>query len=105
MPGRLTKQTVEDVERMLRNGSTFAAIAYECDVHPQTVTRYARRLGIAPPPPALSPAVAEAVRLVEGGWSYNAAARAVQVQDMQVIKACRTRGVQSRYLRGAGVRV
>ena len=85
---------------MLRNGSSYTITAEECDVHQDTVASYARKHGIRRVPPALSDATAKAIALVQAGHSFNAASRATGAALMNVIWACRRRGIQSPYLRG-----
>lgn len=95
MPRKLTQQQLTEMDRMIRNGSQFIAIAYECDVHRKTVYNYARRMGIKAPPPVPSAAVLEGVELVRNGWSFGKAAKKVGVHSRSIVVACRKRNVSS----------
>ena len=105
MPSRLSAETLADMKRMLRNGSTFKATAYECDVQEATVSRWARKWGITAPPPAMHPRTLEAVQRVREGMSFNAVARLLKMDLMCVIRACKRHGVQSAYVTGGKRRV
>lgn len=98
MPSRLAPTTRAAIETALRDGYVFRRVAAMHGTTPRTVGVIAARLGIRPPSRLLPP-TARAVELVQGGMSYNQAARTVGVQPMTVYVACRRRGVTSQHRR------
>lgn len=101
MPPRFSEATAAEMRRMLQNGSTYEAIAYECGVHAKTVARWAKRWGFLPVADwRWSSRTLQGVALVQQGMSINAAERRLGMSRSHLSKACRARGVQSSYLTG-----
>jgi transposase len=95
MPPRLSAQQREDIERMLRNGSHFNAIAYECDVDPHTVGRMAKAIGISPPKGHRQPSTRtqQAVDMVLNGMTLSRACHLTGARSDQVREALARRGI------------
>lgn len=93
---RITDAQKADMQRMLENGSTYRAIAYECGVSQVAVFRFAKRLGRTNVR-ASSARIDEAARLVKKGLSFKRAAQAVGLNYSTVRQGCILRGVASAY--------
>jgi transcriptional regulator with XRE-family HTH domain len=89
----------DTLERLIRDGLSFSEVSRRTGLTRTYVSRYARkRMGITCPPPQPSLRLLRAVALVrDHGYSIRGAAAITGTQMSNVYRACRIRGIRSRF--------